>query len=177
MKKCALVVGHKPGSPGATNKKTGISEFVFNHILAQDICELVTTVRMHIIYRDTYSGLPGKINDAEPDFIVSLHCNSFDTKVSGTETLYYHKSERGEQMAVIMQSHLVSALNLRDRGIVPRDSDGKGGPLLRYTNAPCIIAEPFFIDNDQDLDIAKESRYFLAKGYAKAIEEIAAVLP
>lgn len=43
---------------------------------------------------------------------------------------------------------------------------------MKYTHAPCVIAEPFFIDNDGDYARAMERYEQLVEGYARAIEEI-----
>ena len=60
------------------------------------------------------------INDTEADFAISLHCNAFNREASGTEVLYYHKSKTGEKIAKILQSSLVEALGINDRGIKPK---------------------------------------------------------
>ena len=75
-------------------------------------------------------------------------------------------------MAEILLNHLVGHLRLPNRGIKPKTAEERGGYLLRYTNAPCVIAEPFFIDNDADLARAQEDLDGLAAAYAAAIEEI-----
>jgi len=173
---CALVIGHKKHSPGAVNAKTGLTEFDFNEDLALHIEKKVENVQIQRIYRRTYNELPGDINALKPDFVVSLHCNAFNTQASGTEVLYYHKSEKGKHIATIFQKYLVAQMKLPDRGIKPKDSEDRGGYLLRNTNAPCIIAEPFFIDNDKDLDEAKEDIEGLAVAYAKAIEDAAQIV-
>ena len=116
------------------------------------------------------------INSLDPHFVVSLHCNAYNGQASGTEVLYYHKSKIGEGIAKILQNHLLKFLGLRDRGIQPKTSEDRGGHLLRYTRAPCVIAEPFFIDNDQDLAKATENLEGLAAAYARAIDEMAQVV-
>jgi len=171
-KLCALVIGHKKSSPGATNAKTDLSEFDFNENLAIRIEDKIQGARIQRIYRRTYSELPGDINALGPDFIVSLHCNAFNKKVSGTEVLYYHKSQKGKHMAEILLDHLVQHLGLPNRGIKPKTAEDRGGYLLRYTDAPCVIAEPFFIDNDRDLARAQEDIEGLVAAYATAIDEI-----
>jgi len=175
-KLCALVIGHKKHSPGAINAKANLSEFDFNEDLALRIESKVTKAEVQRIYRRTYKELPDDINVLDPDFILSLHCNAFDGKVSGTEVLHYHKSEKGKKMAEIVRNHLVQYLKLRNRGIKPRTAEDRGGYLLRYTKAPCVIAEPFFIDNDSDLARAREDVDGLAGTYAAAIEEISEVV-
>jgi len=177
-KLCALVIGHKKSSPGAVNERAGLSEFDFNEDLAIRIEKKVKKTEVQRIYRRTYKELPDDINSLDPDFIVSLHCNAFNGKASGTEVLYYHKSEEGKKIAEILLNHLVEHLKLPDRGIKPKTAEDRGGHLLRYTGAPCLIAEPFFIDNDSDLSRAQEDEDIdeLAVAYAKAIEEISQVV-
>ena len=177
-KLCALVIGHKKSSPGAVNKRSGITEFDFNEDLAIRIEKNVKKTEVQRIYRRTYKELPDDINTLDPDFIVSLHCNGFNGRASGTEVLYYHKSEEGKKMAEILLNHLVEHLKLPNRGIKPKTAEDRGGPLLRYTKAPCVIAEPFFIDNDSDLSRAQKNEDIdeLAVAYAKAIEEISQIV-
>jgi N-acetylmuramoyl-L-alanine amidase len=169
-KLCALVIGHKKSSPGAVNERAGLTEFDFNEDLAIRIEKKIRNAEVQRIYRRT------DINALEPDFVISLHCNAFNERASGTEALYYHKSEKGKKMAEILLNHLVEHLKLPDRGIKAKTSEDRGGYLLRYTNAPCVIAEPFFIDNDQDLSRAKENLEGLAAVYASSIDEMAQVV-
>ncbi len=176
MKKCALVIGHKKSSPGAVNKGSGLTEFAFNEALAFKIESEVSGVDVQKVYRRTYNSLPDDINELEPDFIISLHCNAFNESASGTEVLYYHRSTKGKIMAEILNGHLVSALGLKDRGVKPKTTEDRGGHLLRNTSAPCVIAEPFFIDNDSDLKVVDDNREGLIQAYAAGIEAIAKAL-
>ena len=164
--KVALVVGHSVNSKGATNKKYNDSEFNFNKILAEQIKNTFDVSNsadsLEIVYRgdsdNGYTQLPYKINKLDVDLVISLHCNAFNTKVSGCEMLYYHKSIKGKEIAKIFQNTLVNTLGNKNRGIKPKNSEDKGGHLLKNTNAPCIIVEPFFIDNDEDYLNALEFR-------------------
>jgi len=173
---CALVIGHKKDSPGAMNKKHNIGEFEFNERLAPMIESRVKNTRVQRVYRRAYAQLPADINALNPAFVVSLHCNANDGTASGSEVLYYHKSLKGMEIAAIMLGYLVSHLKFPNRGIKPKTSEEKGGYLLRYTSAPCIIAEPFFIDNDSDLVHVMADMEGLASAYALAIDEISKVL-
>lgn len=147
--KVALVVGHKESSPGACNSTCNVCEFGFNDRLVQKIdCLLDERCETEIVYRDTYKALPDKVNELNPDFVICFHANAFNTKVSGAETLYYYKSKKGKRIAEIFQERLVDVLGLHDRGIKPKSSEQRGGYMLKCTNAPCVILEPFFIDND-----------------------------
>ncbi len=173
MKKCALVIGHKKSSPGASNNSSGVTEFLFNDKLAIDIEEEVSGVEVQRVYRRTYNSLPGDINELNPDFIVSLHCNAFDGSASGTEVLYYHRSTKGKLIAGILNEKLVEALGLKNRGLKSKTAEDRGGYLLINTVAACVIAEPFFIDNNEDLRTATDKRDLLVKAYANGIGAIA----
>ena len=172
--KCALVVGHSYKSQGAENKSTKLTEFLFNAKLAEDIKNRLKAVSIEIVivFRDKLRDLPGKINAHKPNFIISLHCNAYDMAASGTEVLYYHKSKTGHMIARVLHENLVDALELNNRGIKPKSSEDRGGYLLRYTHAPCVIAEPFFIDNNHDLDQAKIHYEWLVKAYADSILQV-----
>lgn len=172
--KVALVIGHKPSSPGAKNEKLDMTEFEFNSNLADDISKELSTagIEHEIVFRDTYKDLPDKINSVEPDCIVSLHCNAYDTRATGTEVLYYHASEKSKDMAEVFQKHMVEALKIRNRGTLERHSEDRGGYLLRYTNAPCIISEPFFIDNDSDCKVVLDHYDDFVGAHVLGIKEV-----
>ena len=173
---CALVIGHQKEAPGAKSQQ-GKTEFAFNDDLARRIEKKVKHVKIKRVYRKKYKTLPGDINALNPDFIVSLHCNAFNTTASGTEVIYYHESQKGKQMAEILQDYLVSYLGLPDRGIKSSFDRSRGEYLLKHTKAPAVIVEPFFIDNDHDLYRALENIDGLAQAYVNAIDEIAILFP
>jgi N-acetylmuramoyl-L-alanine amidase len=182
--KCGLIVGHKANRPGACNKDNNICEYQFNDQLACDIYDYLkeneSNTSIQIIRRSTYKSLPDNVNNLEPDFCISLHCNAahpdYTGKWNGTETLYYHKSKRGKLMAEILQKNIVGVLGFRDRGILPRKTEDRGGYLLRYTDMPCVIAEPFFIDNNSAYKTVIERYDKLVEIYAKCILKIAEML-
>jgi N-acetylmuramoyl-L-alanine amidase len=167
---CLLVVGHTATSPGARNPTTGVTEFQFNERLAGDI-DRAAQLRTTVVYRRSLRDLPMALNTLLPDFIVSLHCNAFNTRASGTEVLYYHKSQQGLLLAGRLQNAIVPVLDLKNRGVKPRTSEDRGGYLLRYTRTPCVIVEPFFIDNTGDLYRAQGRYSSLVSAYAGAIED------
>lgn len=165
--KVGLIIGHKAESPGACNKKHGVCEYGFNDQLAIDIYDSMKKnhpyVHLILIRRITYKGLPTHVNAVNPSFAISMHCNAINGKLNFTETLYYHTSERGKRLAEIVQSEMVNALGFRDRGIKPKTVEDRGGTLLRYTNMPVVIAEPFFIDNNSAFEEVLNNKYDLLK--------------
>lgn len=171
--KVALVIGHTKNSPGACNDTYGVCEFEFNNKLAQKIdCLIDERCETEIVYRDTYKALPDKVNTLNPDFVICFHLNSFNTQVMGAEVLYYHRSKNGKKMASIFQNRLVNGLNLNDRGIKAKTSEERGGYILKNTKAPCIIIEPFFIDNDEECKRMSEDWKKLAAVCRDSIYEV-----
>jgi N-acetylmuramoyl-L-alanine amidase len=172
----ALIIGHKKASPGACNNNAGICEFEFNEKLAHDIASTGEFEDLHIVYRRTYSQLPQDVNTLNPDVAVSLHCNAFNEKATGSEVLFYHSSTKGKKIADVFQRNIVGALGLTDRGIKPKGAEDRGGYILRYTYAPCIIVEPFFIDNDRDLAIVRNRYDYFVAALINSFKEIEAII-
>jgi len=64
-------------------------------------------------------------------------------------------------MAKILNTQLVKALGLKDRGIKVKTAEDRGGYLLKNIATPCVIAEPFFIDNDLETVNDKRDSYLV----------------
>lgn len=170
----SLVVGHKENSPGACNDKHGICEFEFNKYIVLAVSKELEYIPHRVHFRESYSALPSQINAVDPKFIISFHCNAYNGSASGTEVLYYRTSRKGKEIAGILNKELVKALELNDRGIKPKSAEDRGGYLLKSTIAPCVICEPFFIDNDSDLERAQERRDDLVNAYVEGIHKVIA---
>jgi len=169
----ALVVGHTEDSPGAINNKAGLNEFYLNNEIVNIIKTLSNRKDIEIIYRDTYKKLPEKINKLNPEYIISFHCNaSMLHNASGSEVLYYKGSIKGKELAYKFQRVIVNTLGLPDRGIKSRTLYDRGGHLLKYTNAPCIILEPFFIDNMKDVTAYRKNRTQFIGELTKLIDSL-----
>ena len=172
--KVGLIVGHSNVSQGASNPTNGITEFQVNDYIARRIAMTLDEAGDIVpvtIYRNSYATLPGEVNRTDVDLSLSLHCNAFNNTASGTEMLYYHNSRRGKAFAEILQEKVVGALGLRDRGIKPKHSEDRGGYILRETSMPCVIAEPFFIDNDSDFARVEQNAEAFIRSYAISITE------
>lgn len=97
MKKVALIIGHSETSQGAVNKNSGVTEFAFNEPLAMKIADLLMEggFMVNVIYRDgTYKEMVDTVNLTGADIAISLHCNAFNKKQNGSETLYYVGSKK-----------------------------------------------------------------------------------
>ena len=171
--KIALVIGHSEKSQGASNSE-GATEFEYNERLVSMIHTVLhkSGIDIKVVYRGSYSKLPEKINKLEPDYVIACHCNAYNRAVSGTEVLYYHSSVKGMLLAESLQESMVDALRLPDRGVKPKHSEDRGGYLLRYTDAPCVIIEPFFIDNIEDFLTASMNMDKLAYAIVDVIRKL-----
>ena len=179
MKKVAIVVGHLPTDRGAYNKTHKMGEFDFNNEMAPMVARHLRLMGMLpvIIYRDTYTKLPGNVNaamDYKGDSVcLSLHCNAANGKPNGTEVLYYHKSRNSERLASLLLEEITNCLGLKNRGLKPVNYEyqgshnDRGGYLLKKTAMPAVIVEPFFIDSDSSLELALSKMDDLAKAYAE----------
>lgn len=167
--KVALIIGHSNHSQGASNKRHKITEFMYNSRLVFDISQKLDFCEWAIVHREDYKSLPERVNSTKADLAISFHCNAYNQEVSGTETLYYHSSMIGKKIAKQMQVLVSQVLHLPNRGIKPKHTEDRGGYILRYTNMPCILTEPFFIDNDSDLEIANSKHKELVAAYVAVI--------
>jgi len=178
--RCGLVIGHKANRQGACNKKHNICEYQFNDQLACDIYdnlkEKESNINIRIIHRRVYKELPDDINKVNPDFFISMHCNAFNGEWNGTETLYYHTSKKSKEIAHIFQKNMLNAYNFTHRGVLGRGTEDRGGYLLRYTNMPGVIAEPFFIDNDDAYETVMSNYDKIVNAYVDSIESISKML-
>jgi len=179
--KVAIVVGHSVRDGGAVNPSTGMQEYEFNKLVANDIAERLNNDESHdiegiVVLRDEgLSGAIRAINATGAVLCLSLHCNAYNSSARGCETLYYHKSINGRLFAAEVQENLLEVLSTIDRGIKPKASEDRGGYMLSQTNMPCVIAEPFFIDEDQDykMGIKVRNNGSLAQAYVRALVKMA----
>jgi len=181
VKKCILIIGHSLEAQGAENKRFKITEFQFNRSIANDIARIINSSVDHIVevelmhkgYREFNLTFIKRVNQKKPDFIISMHCNAYDEKTSGCETLHFEGSTTGQQIAQTLQTQIHTALGNKNRGVKPKTINQRGGYLLKKTLAPCVIAEPFFIDNNLDLSRAVSKAYDIVEAYVIAIIKIA----
>ena len=186
MKTIVLVVGHNAerGDRGA-KAADGSWEHDFNDSLAPEIAARVTGGQVILEKYRAGGGNVRRFDDYDADLIVELHCNSALTdRATGSEVLYALGSPRGSSAAIALQRHFIAALELPNRGIKPigdrRDDEGnwleRGAYLLWGVRAPCLIGEPFFINNASDLQRARDRRPALIAAYAASIDAIAGKL-
>lgn len=173
--KIVLNIGHSEIDSGATSLDGKIEEYTFNKKYLVPLIKQELELNRHevivITQIKSFSELPKRINAVKPDIIISVHSNCANGIASGTETLYWTFSKKGKKLAESIQRNMVACLKLHDRGSKPLLSSDRGAALLRDTNAPAVILEPFFIDNKNDYTVAFMKIQELAKAIAKGVED------
>ena len=102
-------------------------------------------------------------NEWGADLFVSIHCNAFNGKAQGTETLVYSLEGKSVPHAKKIQKAIVKSLGTKDRGIKARP----GLVVLKKTSMPALLVETAFIDNKEDALLLKNKQ----EDFAKAIYE------
>lgn len=154
--KIALIVGHNARSQGAVRVTDGRSEFDWCADLANAIA--ASAPALYRVFRRP-SGLSygaeirqayAPISKSEFAATIELHFNSVASPAAtGTETLT--SGTLGSlRLARLIQPAMVGALGLRDRGLVTRKRDDRGGESLWAGAPPAILIEPFFGSNPGD---------------------------
>lgn len=174
--KVSLIVGHSEKDGGAYNSTYNINEFSYNKEMVNKLAHKISSeypeIEPVIVYRDSYSKLPQKVNEIFCDIAVEFHLNAAENKSAhGCEMLYWKSSLKGLELASYFQVNVSRSLKLRDRGVKPLSDNSRGGYLLKNTKMPTIITEPFFISNDTELHrmLKKESQDMLVKSYFDSI--------
>lgn len=178
-----VIRGHASNLPGAYSKYFKCGEWHFYRDLIDPLVEnhcASLGVKLEFLDRT------GKTRDAignEANIIarkyeklgfkhrtIETHFNAFNGSASGTETLWDNREYGNERFAGIVQTHMVKALGLSDRGLKNRNT-GRGAPNLRNVRHTSCLIEPFFGDNESDCKRVDERRDLLAKALVDAVIE------
>ena len=186
-----LSAGHYPESPGAC---------FFNFCEHEEADKWINIIAYFLREQTHVDKVPtGKlmakvkwINDFSLEKVtlaIEVHFNSdFQHSQSGFETLYCPSSEKGKQVAKIVNDSLIGIFP-KNRGIkegwykmdrpgvedYPGDVEGDEKPdyFLKATNPIALILEPEFIHNRVVIETNRDAACkALAGGFLKAIEEI-----
>jgi len=173
----AICVGHsRPNDSGAASV-TGVTEWDYNSELADMIGDRLSSP--YKIY-STYCGsnywsamrwLAKKLKKDKVDAAIELHFNAATPKATGHEWLYWNTSQNGRLFARALRDSFEDCFpQLRSRGIKPKQKGSRGAGFLRLTHCPAVIAEPFFGTNNEDFDLALNSKEGIALSIAGGIE-------
>ena len=88
------------------------------------------------------------IAETEPDFVVSIHQNSFSSEdCRGAQVFYYKESPEGKALAETLQNAFLQVLQDGNNRRAKANTDYY---LLRKTACPIVIAECGFLSNPQE---------------------------
>lgn len=106
------------------------------------------------------------IEDASPDFVVSIHQNSYhSSSVKGAQVFYYEKSDKGKLLANKIQTQLVVSLSEGNKGRVEKANDNYY--LIMNVKCPAVIVECGFLSNEEEAKLLEDDEY--QKKITKAI--------
>ena len=85
------------------------------------------------------------INETRPELVVSIHQNSYhEESVSGGQVFYYKDSEKGKQLAEILQKRFDFVLGEKNKRLAKPNGNYY---LLLHVKQPIVIVECGFLSN------------------------------
>jgi N-acetylmuramoyl-L-alanine amidase len=172
VKSVAISAGHYPQAKGAYNKTYGLHEHDLCYGFALNIVALLKDLDIPtlLVPTGTLSKKVTFINKNNCLFAVEVHLNSAKFVATGTECLFYSRSELGKVLAQTLQVELVDALKLRNRGVVPR----KKLTFLSRTVCPAVLTESLFLNNDEEVELYllnQSGKDKIVNAHVKAIKD------
>jgi len=158
--RAAVVIGHSKESPGAYSEYLRASEYIYNSEVATYLSCVADIYRRPANggYKSQMKRLASEINKKDYDLVIELHFNSFNGKVGGCETISYPGSSSldfGEKFC----NDISECYLTENRGAKEANSNSRGWWFLAYMEAPAIIVEPFFGDNEESLKFENPGKY------------------
>ena len=165
-----LDAGHGGSDPGAVYNGRREKDDTLALVLA--VGEILQNNGIDVLYtrtEDVYESPYQKAmeaNNADVDFFVSIHRNSFptDNKVSGVESLVYSKSGIKYEMAKEINEQL-ETIGFVDLGVQARPNL----VVLRRTKMPAVLVEVGFINSDTDNGLFDRNFQAIARAIADGI--------
>lgn len=161
QKKYKVVIdpGHGGYDSGAVGP-TGVREKDITLLVGLKLGALLEKQNVQVIYTRNSDKVSWPSNESEdliartkisddnnPDFYISLHCNSFSApSANGVQTHVYTKGGAGDKLATAVQDELVNATGLYNRKV----QYGDNFYVIKYPKAPSILVEMAFVSNPQE---------------------------
>lgn len=165
--KIALDAGHGPDTPGKRSPDGSLREFQFNQAVAAMAAALlcrysgVETIFTHAADGSRDVPLKERTSQANAwgaDVLISIHANASGegwSSAEGIETFTYTKpSAASIQLANAVQSQLIAATGLRDRGVKAANYH-----MVRESRMPAILAECGFMTHRREAELLKSDAY------------------
>lgn len=97
------------------------------------------------------------IEEIDPDIVVSIHQNSYsDSTVCGPQVFYYKTSEKGRELALVLQNRLNSMPECVKQRSIKANGDYY---LLLNVSCPIVIAETGFLSNWEEAQMLVTEEY------------------
>ena len=171
MRKFLIDAGHGGSDPGALGKRS--HEADINLFICQLVGKILTEQGQKVVYSrtsDIFLTLAQRAdisNKNDCDVFISIHCNSFSNPAAnGIETWSYPSSSNGLKLSKLVQSELINAVGLSNRG-----SKTANFGVLRMTEAVAILVETAFISNlkEESLLMQNDFRQKIAESIVKGL--------
>lgn len=167
MVKICIDAGHGGKDPGAVGNGRQEKEYTLK--LSSGLGMKLHQYGIDVVYTrtdDRFLDLLERAdisNNNNCDYFISQHVNS--SGGYGVETFAYPTSNRGKELAQVIQNFMVSnGLVTRDRGVKTASF-----AVLRKTKCPAILIENHFIDNSADMEFLDANFNRIVEAQAKAI--------
>ena len=167
--KIAVCIGHSETSQGAINKRSGVTEYMFNNGFTSIIDHTVLIQNEYTIFRrdpalsgsEALNELIMRVNKYDFDIVVCLHANAYNGTATGSE-VWCKADETSADYAEELLKSILKELELKNRGVKIAYGNDRASYINRF-DAPAVLLEPFFIDNNSDFERARERKqqYFL----------------
>lgn len=97
------------------------------------------------------------IEESGTDLVVSIHQNSYhEENVSGGQVFYYKNSEKGKQLAEILQERFTYVLGENNRRLAKANGSYY---LLLHVKCPIVIVECGFLSNRNEAALLQDGEY------------------
>ncbi len=97
------------------------------------------------------------INESGADLAISIHQNSYHEEyVSGGQMFYYKDSEKGKELAEILQKRFDYVLGVENRRLAKANGNYY---LLLHVKCPIVIAECGFLSNQKEAALLQDDTY------------------
>ena len=165
--KVAIIIGHDKTSPGAFSKVLGQSEYIYNSEVAANLSGVADIYKRPVAngYKTQMEILAKQINQKNYDLVLELHFNSFNNIANGCETVGFVGNDKTKKIGESYCDVISKAYNINNRGHKTSPAGGRGYWFLKLMNAPALILEPFFGDNQE------AEKFIDPKKYACSIKE------
>lgn len=121
---------------------------------------------------DSLSEISSTSNKWGADVFVSIHCNSAEVDTArGVETFSYPYSTNGKVLASCIQNQIVDAFKSIDREFFDRGLKTANFHVVRETDAPAVLVELAFINNEEDAGLLKHHADDFARAIARGITD------